>query len=453
VTSESNETADVGSIIDQNAWSSYQKFVLALASIAFIVDALANQVMAISIPAMIRDWHVLRAAFSPIVALGWVGVAIGTILAGSLADRFGRKPMLLFSIFLFGIATASCALVTDLQGLLVLRMIDGIGIGGAIPTATTLIAEFTPARRRSRAVNIGLISIPLGNFLCGAIGTIILPQFGWRTLFVANGGIAIGAGVLLLCILPESPQFLVHQINRREEFLRGVRRMNINVSTGTEWVDSNARRLKGPFTSLFSSGMARTTLALWSGFFFCFLAVYTSLNWMPTLLSSHGFGLSTTSLALAMAGIGGMLGSLFIAKLTELFGSRKSLILVTLGLGLGVWGLIALGLNPRHNTALLMVVLAWLSMCLNGLTGSIYALAAFVYPSFAKGTGLGAAGSVGRLGAITSSYAAVFVMALGSSAYFGFIGAAGFVAVCCLMGIRKHIPNDKGFDQGAAVKQ
>jgi AAHS family 4-hydroxybenzoate transporter-like MFS transporter len=421
---ESDMAIDVGGVIDQGGWTTFQKLVLALASLAFIVDALANQVMSISIPAMMKDWHVHRGAFSPVIAMGWAGVAVGAVLAGSLADRYGRKIMLVGSILLFGAATAACGVVKDVHGLLLLRTLDGVGIGGAIPAATTLIAEFTPAIRRSRAVNIGMISIPLGNFLCGMIGSAVLPHFGWRALFAVNGAISLVIALALMLGLPESPRFLVRFASRKKEFLRGLRQLKIDAPEGSKWIDGAAPRKGGPFLALFGPGALLSTIGIWGAFFFCFLAVYTSLTWTPSLLSSHGYSLSITSLALAVSGVGGMLGSVIMASLVEKFGSRIALAVVTFVAAAAALTLTQMPLNPARNVIPLLTGLAIVSLSLNALTGCIYALAAYVYPPFVKGTGLGTAGAVGRMGAITSSYAAVAVLAIGSQAYFIFIAAA-----------------------------
>ncbi len=448
---ESGLAVDVGEVIDHGRWTIFQKLVLALASLAFIVDSLANQVVSISIPAMTHDWHVGRGAFSPIIAMGWVGVAVGTVVAGYLADRLGRKTMLLASIFLFGGATIACGMVSDIHALLWLRTLDGVGIGGAIPTATTLIAEFTPAIRRSRAVNVGMICIPLGNFLCGMIGSAVLPHFGWRALFAVNGAISLVIGLTLMLALPESPRFLVRFAKRRDELLRGLKQLQIEAPGSAQWVDASAARRGGPFAALLNPAMLLTTLAIWGGFFFCFLGVYTSLTWMPSLLSSHGYSLAVTSLTLAVSGVGGMLGSLVMAALVEALGSRIALAVVSLVAAAAAVTLTQMRLDPARDVLPLLAVLGILSLSLNSLTGCIYALAAYVYPPIVKGTGLGTAGAIGRIGAITSSYAAVAMLAIGANAFFGLIAASTVLSLTSLMLVRRHIPSDTAFVRGSAA--
>ena len=436
---------DVGLIIDEGQWTIFQKALLVLVSLAFIVDSLANNVLSVAIPAMIRDWHANRADFSKVVALGWVAVAVGTILAGWLADKFGRKPVLVASILTFGLATAFGALINDIHQLLILRVIDGIGIGGAIPIATTLLAEFTPARRRSRAVIAGMICIPLGVFLGGIIGSFVLPNFGWRSLFAINGALAILVCVVLQVFMPESPRFLALKPNRRNELRRSLKRLKIEVAPDARWVEADTSRNGASLDALFGPASRRMTLGLWGGFFFCFMASYTSLNWMPAMLSSHGYGLGFSSLALSASGAGGILASVVMSKLVELFGSRIALFFPTLAAILSVSALVIIPLDPARNSVHVLLAIGVLGMSLNSMTCLAYSLCASVYPPLVKGAGLGSAGAIGRIGAIASSYSAIAVLAIGSTAFFVFIAASALVSMVFLATIKRQIPNDRMF--------
>lgn len=443
---------DVGLLIDEGHWTTFQKLLLVVVSLAFIVDSLANNVLSVTVPAMIRDWHVARADFSVVVAAGWVAVAVGTILAGLLADKFGRKPTLLASILTFGLATAFGAVINDIHQLLILRIIDGFGIGGAIPIATTLLAEFTPARRRSRAVIAGMICIPVGVFLGGVIGSVVLPHFGWRSLFAINGTLAILVCIALQIFMPESPRFLARKPHRRDELRRTLKRFSIHVAADACWIhpDVPHNHTFGDtlIPALFGRESLGVTLALWGGFFFCFMASYTSLNWMPAMLSSHGYGLGFSSLALSASGAGGILASIFMSKLVELFGSRIALLFPTVAALLSVSALLLMPLDPARNPLPVLLAIGVLGMSLNSLTCLAYSLSAFVYPAQVRGTGLGAAGAIGRIGAIASSYLAVAVLAIGSETFFMFIAASALISMLFMFAIRRQIPNDKIFSAG-----
>lgn len=188
-----NAPADVAALIDGGRWGGYQKAVLLLAALAFAVDGFSNQVLGLAIPAMVSDWGLPRGAFAPVLALGLAGLALGTVIGGMLGDRYGRRPALIGSVMLFGGATAAIALIDTMEALIALRIVAGLGLGAAVPCATSLIAEYTPARKRSLAISIGMIFIPLGGILSGGAAVKLLGATQWRALFVAAGG-DLGAG-------------------------------------------------------------------------------------------------------------------------------------------------------------------------------------------------------------------------------------------------------------------
>jgi len=445
-TMEGAPPIDVGRLIDEHPWTSFQTVILCLVSLAFVVDSLANNVLSVLIPAIIGDWHVKRADFSSVIAAGWAGVAFGTIVAGALADRYGRKVMLLASILVFGLATAGGALITDMHQLLLLRTLDGFGIGGAIPTAAALLADFSPSRRRSRAVIFGMICMPVGTFAGGIIASAVLPHWGWRSLFAINGALALLVSALLGLFVPESPRFLARRPDHLEALLRGLRQLKIEVPGNGKWAQGNTSKQGFSLAPLFGRATLWMTLELWGAFFFCLLASYTSLSWMPTLLASHGYSLGVSSLALSASGVGGIIASLVTARLIEIYGSRIALLLPA---GLVVASAVALmlmPLDPARSVLPVLLAIATLGLSLNSLTGFVYAFGAFVYPPAARGTGLGAAGLLGRMGALTSSYSSVAVLAIGSQAYFGFIAATALLATLFLVALRTQIPNDKAFD-------
>src|SRR5580658_2543217 len=179
---------DLGRMLDEAPWSAFQKRLLVFAALAFGVDGMANQVLGLAIPALLRDWGVSRASFAPVAALGLIGVAIGAALGGMLGDRFGRRAGLIGSVLLFGIMTTGTAFVHGMTSLTCLRLLAGLGVGGAIPS--------------------GMVFIPVGGLLAGIVATAVLPQFGWRGLFLIAGALPLLLALVFAFVLPESPRFL-----------------------------------------------------------------------------------------------------------------------------------------------------------------------------------------------------------------------------------------------------
>ena len=182
-----SQSIDLGALIDGAAWTTYQKLVTALAASAVIFDGFDIQILAFAMPSLIKEWHAARSDFGPVLAIGLAGMVIGGPLAGYIGDRFGRRPALIGSVVVFGLATIATASVQGIIGLAIFRFITGLGAGGAVPNASALTAEFAPLRRRPMAVKLTIVCIPLGGMLGGLIAAQILPAYGWRTLYLIGG--------------------------------------------------------------------------------------------------------------------------------------------------------------------------------------------------------------------------------------------------------------------------
>lgn len=434
---------DLNHVLDEGDWSAYQKRLLVLAALAFAVDGLANQVLGLAVPALIGAWHAPREAFAPVAALGLVGVAVGTALGGMFGDRFGRRAGLIGSVLLFGLMTAGTAAADGLVPLMWLRLLAGLGIGGAIPNGAAIISEFTPLRQRSLAIALGMLFIPVGGVLAGAIGTFALASLGWRELFLICGVLPVLLAVVFVLALPESPRYLARWPHRRTDLIALLHRCGQQLSDDCEFHEESEKR-RTPLKLLFTRTLVGETLLLWVAFFFCLLASYTMFSWVPTMLMGQGFGLAMTSTGMTVFNIGGMLGGVSGGWMIGRFGSRFSVP----GLAVGsVFGALALGLLPinPHHLPVALSALVLEGVFIGGLHNGLYTLAAYIYPPFARATGVGAAAGVGRIGAVLSSYTGVITLRLaGASGYFIVIAAACGIAFLATALIRQRIPRGAG---------
>ena len=187
VAAYSSDQFDVSKAIDDSGFSTVQKFTYLLAALAIVVDGFDGQMIGYAIPMIMKEWGVTRAAFSVAVASGLMGMAIGSLSAGVIADKLGRKPVLVASIILFGSATSLIGFAPDVTAIAVIRFFAGLGIGAALPAATTLTAEFIPFRFRTMAVITAIVCYPLGGMLAGLAAGQILPVQGWRVFFFIGG--------------------------------------------------------------------------------------------------------------------------------------------------------------------------------------------------------------------------------------------------------------------------
>ncbi|MBI0327466.1 MFS transporter [Burkholderia plantarii] len=432
---------DVGVALDHGPFTPMQALAVLLAALSIVLDGFDGQLIGFAIPALIREWHLTRDAFAPAVAAGLVGMGIGSAGAGLFADRFGRRRAVIASVFVFGAATCAVGAAPDIATLALLRFVAGLGIGGALPTATTLTAEFTPARRRTLMVTATIVCVPLGGMLAGLFAHDMLPACGWRGLFIAGGALPLVLGLVLAAALPESPRFLAREPARWPELGRLLARMRRPAAPGTRFIDlaepHPGLRRRG-FRALFADGLARDTIALWCAFFMSLLAVYSAFSWLPTMLAAQGLSVSAAGSGLTAYNLGGVFGALGCAVAIARFGSRWPLVVCSLGgAASAAW---LLGVDAASQRGWLLLGLGLHGLFVNAVQATMYALCAYLYPTPVRATGTAGALMFGRLGAILSAFAGAFVITSGgATGYLCMLAAAMAIAGLALALLRGHL--------------
>lgn len=410
------QAVNIERLIDDGPWSAFQKLVLLAIVLVFLVEGLDNQIMATVLPALAADWNLPAHAFAPAIAVGWAGAGIGAVAGGYVADRFGRKPALIGSLLLFGLPTLATVLVHDVTGLAMLRLLAGIGLGSCDPSALTLLTEYTPRRRQGRAIALALVVSLIGIGGCGLIATFVLPAWGWRALFLIVGTTPVVWAAILAVALKESPKHLAKLPARRDKLIRLLALIGHPVPRDAHFVAGDAPPKAGPISSLVSKPLLPATLCLWAGFLFTYMATGTVFSWAPTLLVKAGLGMAGAGQATIAQSIGGVAGTLAAGALTERLGGLKAARLFALAAAAGA-ALLAAAFGVSAHTPLLLLALVGLEGgLLSGTMTSLFGAAAQIYPSVARATGIGTAGTFGRGGAILSSYVGVMAMEAGGGA-------------------------------------
>ena len=418
--SDDNVKYDIGVLLDAGRTGAYQRWLVFLTALAIVFDGIDNQLLGVVIPTMMSEWEVARSAFAPVVSLGIAGMMVGGALAGIAGDRFGRRRALLASMAMFGAMTLAIAGVQDISTLAALRFLAGIGLGGAMPNAATLAAEFVPRAQRPMAVTATIVCVPLGAMLAGILGSQLLSITGWRVLFVAGGLVPLVAVMALARLLPESPRFLARHPARWPELAQLARKLGHQVSPDAAFEDSAEGSMgRAPISSLFGADLRRDTIALWVSFCSCLLAVYLGFSWLPTVLAGAGFGPSVASTGITAFNLGGVVGALASGAVMSRIGSRAAMLTMA---GAAIAGAITLSrmtISIDAAIAPVMIMLTITGGLINAIQTTMYALATNVYPSAARATGVGTATAVGRMGAILSGYAGPWALGLrGSASYF-----------------------------------
>lgn len=436
--SPSDNKFDVVRAIDDGNYTSIQKMMYVLIALAIVLDGFDGQMIGYAIPAIMKEWGIARGAFSVAVASGLVGMAIGSLTAGVFADKVGRKPVLVFSLILFGGATMGISQALDITDIALIRFFAGLGIGAALPVASTMIAEFTPYRFRTVAVTTAIVSYPLGGMLAGLVASQVLPAQGWRTFFLIGGSLPVIYGLILIISLRESPKYLVRRPGRIEELRTLMLKLAHDVSHVQIFTDGPTDVRTGSISELFLDGRARDTLFLWVCFFMTLLSIYSAFSWLPTMLTTEGVSPALAGMGLTAYNLGGVIGAILCGLAMARFGSRAPML---------VWSAMsaisALGLNTvsvTNDTQTFLLGLGVHGLFITALQCALYALCAHMYPTAIRATGAAGALAFGRLGAILSSFiGAAMITAGGATAYLNLLGGSMIVTLFGLAFIRNHI--------------
>jgi MFS transporter, AAHS family, 4-hydroxybenzoate transporter len=433
---------DVNAVLDGGRLNRYQAVLVLLTALTVIFDGIDNQLLGVTIPSLMADWNVARGAFAPVVALGYLGMVIGGAIAGLAGDRLGRRVALLASMVVFGLATLAVA-AADAPGTLgLLRLLAGIGLGGAMPNAAALAAEFVPRRQRPLAVTVTIVCVPLGGMLAGLIAIPALPAIGWRGLFAIGGAVPIVAAVVLAVVLPESPRYLARHPARWPELARTLLRMGHDTPVDASFALADRTRVeRAPLAAIFEPGLLRDTLALWLAFFSNLLGVYLGFSWLPSILSGAGLGTTVASSGITAFNLGGVFGALTGGYVISRIGSRVPMLAMTAGAVVCAGILSLTRIDSAASVAFILAMLTLTGGFINAAQTTMFALAAHVYPTAMRATGVGTAVSIGRTGAIISGYAGPWALELaGSSSFFGLMTAAMASTFIGLALVRRHIP-------------
>ena len=433
---------DVDRVLNEGRWTGYQQWLVFLTALTIIFDGFDNQLLGVALPTIMREWSVTRGAFAPVVSLGYLGMMIGGTLAGYAGDRIGRRNALLGCLAVFGVATVVIAMVNDVNTLGILRLIAGVGLGGAMPNAAAIAAEYVPLRHRPFAVTLTIVCVPLGATLAGFADIAALPTIGWRGLFLIGGATPIIAAIVFRWLMPESPRYLVRHPSRWRELAALLRRMGHDVPDQPTFVRPADSTVSQPsLMSIFGRELRVDTLALWAAFFSCLFAVYLGFAWLPTILTGAGLPSTIGSSGLTAFNLGGVVGALVGGRLLTRFGSRIIMVGMTAGAVVCALVMSRMAITGQSAVLPILVMLTLTGGLINAVQTTMFALAAHVYPTAIRAGGVGTVVAFGRLGAILVGYAGPWALEYrGSESFFWLMAAALVVTSVALATVRRHVP-------------
>jgi AAHS family 4-hydroxybenzoate transporter-like MFS transporter len=445
------DTVDVDATLDRARFRGLPLIVLICSAVTLALDGFDIQLIGFVAPVLTVEFAVGRGALAPVLAASLIGMGLGGLGVGPIGDRIGRRKALLVSALLFGGCTLLASTATSLPLLTFWRLLTGIGLGGALPNATTLMVEFSPPRWRSQAVAAAIVGVPLGGMVGAEIVATLLPLLGWRAMFALGGAFPLVWFVVIYFLMPESPRYLATRPDKKRELAAILNRIeDAPLYTGQEnFVLSSIAN--GPVSAglgaLFSRSLARDTIAAWIILSANIFAIYALLNWIPVVLTALGLDLATAVRGALVFNLNAVFGMLAISWVVSRFGSRKPLIIsgaIATGSMLYLaWLAQATFANEEQNIPLaaLLAGVALAGITTGSIQAGMYVVSAHIYPTECRASGVGWALGVGRLGGVFSSFAGALLLASGAreTGFFLGISAAFVLASLGLAALRRHI--------------
>ncbi len=379
----------------RKSWFSLSLFLMCC--LVMLVDGFNQQSLNYAAPAIIRDWRINRASMTVVFDLNIFAWMIGAIVFSMLADRVGRRISILIAVFTFGIFTIAMPLAVNLHQLALIRFASALGIGGGMPMAISLMADYAKTKTRGLKITLLYLGYTVGSSGGGFLAAALTPNYGWKSVFLAGGGVSILIGFVLLFALPESVRFLVLRRGAKERILYYARKLrpDADFAQDTEFTIAESAKEGVPVTHLFTEGRTAMTVLLWLALGLTFVTHFFLSAWLSTLFSEYSNRMSIPNAQMTQA----------LFQLGTGFSFVVGFLMDKLGIPALVWILLigalpVAGLGLVHGTAATMALAFAAGLPVNGGGVGLNALSSMIYPTFVRSTGTGAAFAAARIGAL-----------------------------------------------------
>ena len=452
--SDNKKIVDVGDVIDSAKYFWVPFGITLMMVVIMATDGYDLFLMGHVGGHLVTDWNISRAALGPINTAGLAGMALGSVTLGWLGDHIGRKRSYFTCLVFLFIGSVLCYLAAKggtpanasgtIFWMTIWRFVTGLGMGGITPLATTLISEWTSARVRSVIVALVISSVPVGGSLAGFANN----HLQWPQMFLVGGLVPLALFILFGTLLPESPKYMAQRPALHPKLAQSLNRLlGEKRFDGTEifTVREAGKRSSIWLATIWNSFYARATFFIWVAFSFNSFVLYIYTNYLKVLLPTDRVAVDVAGNALSLFSIGAFFGSIGGAFMIRWFGSRYvGTILALLGVGAtALIGFLLVGTaNPAESNVLVMSFLAGVSF--NGMQAFMYAVAAHSYPTEIRGSAVGMAQTVSRIGAVLSPLVASGYLAMtplpGVNLFFWFVAGCALITTLSFFLIPSHIP-------------
>ncbi len=392
------DTVNIADVIENQERGWFPLMLFLMCCLVMLVDGFNQQSLNYAAPAIIEDWGVPAALMTGLVAdiniFGWM---VGAVAFSMLADHIGRRKSILLAVFVFSVFTVALSFTTNITQLAIVRFISALGIGGGMPMAISLVADYAQTKTRGLKITLLYLGYTIGSSGGGFLAAVLTVNYGWKAIFLVGGLVSLGIGVALAFALPESVRYLVLKHGSPERILEYARKLKPNAAFGpdTRFVIQETAKKGVPVKHLFTEGRAAMTFFLWLALGLSFVTHFFLSASLATLLSkvSHHMSIPTaqrTSAVFQMgAGFAWCVGWLL---------DKRGIPVITLIMLLGALPVAALGVVSGDPLTIVLALVSGILVLGGGI--GVNAVSGMVYPTAIRSTGTGAAFAAARIGAL-----------------------------------------------------
>lgn len=408
---------DIRSVVDKSKIGRLQYTTIFICFLMNMLDGMDVLVISYTAPSITEEWGVGSETLGIVFSAGLLGMTMGAMFIAPKTDIIGRKPMILLSASLMSLTIFLTAYAGSINELMFYRFISGLGIGSMLASTPALTAEYSPTRSKDFWVSFVLSGYPLGAFLSGMVAAYIIPDYGWRTMYQVAGIATAAAIPLTFLFLEESLDFLLKTQPKNALFKanRILQKMKLMALTTLPAIEHQEKR-SASIVSLFTSDYKIVTIKLWTAFFMAFMTLYFLISWIPKLAVSTGLTLELAIYAGTVFNLGSLVGINSQGYLSAKFGLGRiiSYFLITSAGLMMVFSLF-------KGSVIILILFGLIGFTNQGGFVGLYSIAARIYPTEIRTTGIGWAIGAGRLGAIVGPLLGGMLIGAGLSMAFNFI--------------------------------
>ncbi|WP_247236686.1 MFS transporter [Telluribacter sp. SYSU D00476] len=388
--------ADIKGIIDNRSLSWLQYTTIFVCFLMNMLDGMDVLIISYTAPSIASEWAISSEMLGMVFSAGVMGMAVGAMFLAPKTDIIGRKSMILICAVLMGGSIFATAYAQSITQLSIFRFISGLGIGSMLASTSALASEYAPNRTKDFWVSLVISGYPMGAFLSGLVAAEVIPTYGWRTMYIVAGIASVVTIPLIYFMLAESLDFLfkTRPKNALQKCNHIMGKMGLDHLSQMPEVKLEARKASS-FSSLFTDGRKTGTIGLWVAFFMSFVTLYFLTSWIPKLAASTGLSLELAIYSGTVFNMGSFAGILTQGYLSGKFGLRK-----VIGTFLIMTALLMFTFSAFSGSVLVLVLFGLIGFCIQGGFVGLYSVAARMYPTEVRTTGIGWAIGAGRIGAL-----------------------------------------------------